>query len=155
MRVLYFDLDGTVVTGFGGAAKALLAEGGFERAVRAAGCSRLVCVGNAVAILQSLARMGQDHDEIRTVFRLCQGAFVDEAWLRSVLELIPIDPRRRVEGIDRGLDWLYVDDLAEQYCSDAGAEELFLEQRGGRILGCDPEGDGRDVLAWLEEWRVA
>ncbi|HBP23668.1 MAG TPA: hypothetical protein DEA08_38560 [Planctomycetes bacterium] len=155
MRTLYFDLDGTVVTGFGGVAKTLLAEGGFERAVRAAGCSRLVCVGNAVAIFQSLARMGQDHDGIGTVFRLCQGAFLDEAWLRSVLELTPIDPHRRVEGIDRGLDWLYVDDLAEQYCRDAGAEELFSAERGRRILRCDPEGDGQDVLAWLEEWKVA
>ncbi|MGE0712149.1 MAG: hypothetical protein AB7N76_29680 [Planctomycetota bacterium] len=149
MRTLYFDIDGTVVSSFGGEAKPLLAAGAFERAVRAAGCARLVCVGNVVAIYRALERIGAAPEPAKLIFDVCRGAFQDLDWLRGALALIE-DPAERARFVDTSGDWWWVDDLAELYCGQAGRGALFAAHAGTRILACSPYGDGRDVLDWLE-----
>jgi hypothetical protein len=74
--------------------------------------------------------------------------FKDEAWFRGVTEPVA-DPEDRVEHIDRSLDWWYVDDLAEHYCRQVGADELFAEHSSRRIFVPDPRGSGEGVLRWL------
>ncbi len=96
MRTLSFDIDGTLLRGSFGAPKALLAAGAFERAVRAAGFERLVCVGNVVAIVRTLER-AQPVDGQAMVLRVCQGVFEDEAWFRATTELVE-DPAARARA---------------------------------------------------------
>ena len=149
MRTLYFDIDGTLLLGSFGQPKPALAGGAFERAVRAAGVERLVCVGNVVEIVRQLERWGRGPpvDGLGVVLRVCQGVFEDEAWFRASTTLVA-DPARRALAIDPTTDWWWCDDLAAKYCDACGVPGL-LQGAGGRILVPVPDGDGTDVLGWL------
>ena len=148
-KTLYFDLDGTLIHMGFGAVKPCLAKGGFERAVQAAGFERLVCVANAVAIVHALEEMGKQPDGFEMIFQLCLGAIGDGAWFRRVTTLVA-EPRHRARFIDFAADWWWVDDLALRYLTLEGMPGLYAAHRGGRILAPDPNGDGRDVIEWLD-----
>lgn len=152
MKTLFFDLDGTVVLLEEGTVKPKLAGGAFERAVRRAGFERLVCVGNAVALIAHLEEMNVEADGHQMVFDLCLGAFEDRPWFTSACSWIA-DPNNRASAFPESEDWWYVDDLAERYLERAGKRALLDRHRGGRILVPDAGGDGQDVLDWLE--RIA
>ena len=86
MRTLYYDIDGTLLDH--SVPKPLLADGAFERLVRAAQFERLVCVGNVGLIIQALERAGLPQDGLGTVWRSCRGCFEDEAWFRAATTLV-------------------------------------------------------------------
>lgn len=148
MKTLYFDIDGTVLVEDADAVKDRLGNGALENAIQAAGFTQLVCVGNFAAIANTVREIHPDYDGIGVLFRLCRGAFEDEAWLRSKATLV-LDPGNRAAHIDPSGDWWYVDDLAEYYMRIAGKANLFREHVGGRICVANPSGDGSDVLEWL------
>lgn len=164
MRILYFDIDGTLVTPANTRAKAALAEGAFEQIVRRAGFRSLVCVGSAVSIAhflnqgqsqghslsksQSKSQSKSTTDGAGMIYGLCGGAFQDEAWFRSVLRLVP-EPEHRGLAIQLQADWYYLDDLARYYLEKDGLGRVFTRYQGSRILAPTPEGDGRDVMTWL------
>ena len=120
-RTLYFDLDGTLIHMGFGSVKPRLAGAAFERAVRAAGFERLVCVANAVSIVHALEELGREADGVGMIHRLTFGAVSDEAWFRRVTTLVP-DPRHRARFIDRTIDWWWVDDLAARYLALEGMD---------------------------------
>lgn len=148
MKTLYFDIDGTLLVDGAGTVKSLLGNGNFEDAVRRAGFTSLVCVGNFADIARIAKQILPDYDEIGALHRLCLGAFQDEAWLRSRTSLVE-DAANRAAGIDPSRDWWYVDDLAAHYMRLAGRQDLFEAHLGGRICVPGPHGDGGDVLEWL------
>jgi hypothetical protein len=148
MRILYFDIDGTLVTPANSQAKPALADGAFEQAVRHAGFTALVCVGSAVSIAHYLEQKESRQDGAGMIFGLCGGAFQDEDWFRSVLHLVA-KPEHRALAIQLQADWYYLDDLARYYLEKDGLGEVFTDYRGSRILAPAPEGDGRDVMEWL------
>jgi hypothetical protein len=150
LRTLYFDLDGTLITNSFGCVKTRLAGGAFERAVRSAKIERLVCVGNAVAIVRALDEIGRAPDALGMIFDLSLGAFEDPAWFRAVTGLIA-DPRRRAAHIEFSGDWWYVDDLARHYLEIEGRSEMLSVHEGTRIFVPSEDGDGADVLGWLED----
>jgi hypothetical protein len=153
MRTLYFDIDGTLLLGSFGAPKPALADGAFERLVRAAGFERLVCVGNVVQIVRTLEKSAPV-DGLGMVLRVCQGVFEDARWFRRVITLID-DPEERARTVveSGGADWFWIDDLAEHYCAQAALGAAYLEHAGTRILAPTPEGDGRDLAEWLSALR--
>jgi hypothetical protein len=148
VKILYFDISGTLVDD-GGRAKPALADGAFERAVRAAGVERLVCVSSLLTIVEARRMAGQDIDPHGFILGQCGGVFSDEAWFRGTV-LMETVPRRRVEAIDESLDWYYVDDYAREYLEHAGRYDLEREEIGRRVLVTPADSDGRDVLDWLE-----
>ena len=149
MRTLFFDLDGTVVALEEGTVKPRLAGGAFERAIRRAGFDRLVCVGSAVALIAYVEELKMRPDGHQMIFDLCFGAFEDKSWFMSVCSWIA-EPRARGSAIDDVGDWWYVDDLAQRYLEQAGKRSLFERHKGGRILVPGANGNGQDVLDWLE-----
>jgi hypothetical protein len=150
MKLLYFDMDGTLVDLMTSEIKSKLANGAFENAVRAAGFERLVFVGNAIEILNFHE---QRHDGHEIILGLGRGACTDEAWFRRTCSWID-KPGERAAAIDLEQDWWYVDDLAESYLTDAGREAIFKVEIGHRVLVPAPRGDGGDVLDWLESSMV-
>ena len=148
MRVLYFDIDGTVLFSEREGVKPALADGQLQRAVSRAGIERLVCVGNFTKVVKILESAGIDYDGVGIVFSLCNGAFEDEKWFRDTTTLID-DPDKRVSQINQEEDWYYVDDLALHYCEVTGNEELYDANVGERLFVPEPMGDGRDILNWL------
>jgi hypothetical protein len=145
-RVLYFDIDGTLVRPTFGPAKRALAGGRFERLVREAGFDRLVCVSDAVllsrAVIEHCGCGGEVHP---AVYRFCNGTFSDRKWFRHNVDLVQ-DPTRRASEIDFDTDWYYVDDHAYKHLALAGLDHVGA---WGRTLSCDPHAEGHDIVAWL------
>lgn len=150
MKTLYFDIDGTILLNDKNEVKADLGSGRFEAAVRKAGFSSLVCVGNFCAIANGVKELSVEYDELGVLFELCGGAFQDETWLRNNTVLIN-DPRNRADFIDYSSDWWYADDLARYYMEIVGKANIYQENIGGRIYVPSPNGDGKDLLEWLEK----
>jgi hypothetical protein len=147
-RVLYFDIDGTLVRLGNGEPKPALVGGRFEAAVRRAGIEDLVCVGGFVEIVQYVRATNPEFDGVGAFLRLCPDVIRDEAWFRSVVRLVQDPPNRAAEiALDR--DWYYADDLAESYLRKASLEHVFTQEQGRRILVPEPDGDGEDLLRWL------
>jgi len=143
-RVLYFDIDGTVVHETFGACKEALADGRLEHLIRAAGFERLVCVSDAVSIARLLPSNAHD-----TVFEFCRGAFEDRAWFREHVRLVP-DPVQRARYLDTNDDWYFMDDYAYTYLRKA--ERSRLAFRGAikrRVLRAQSRSDGSEVDSWL------
>jgi hypothetical protein len=95
-----------------------------------------------------------EYDSTGVIFDVCRGAFVDEAWFRSRMDLVA-DPTNRARHIDFSSDWWYVDDLAQHYMELAGLGMEFMSHQGRRICAPDPHGDGLDMLEWLNERVVS
>jgi hypothetical protein len=148
MKTLYFDIDGTVLREGTSEVKPWLGAGALERAVRAMGFERLVCVGNLVAVLRLVHGTEVETEASDRIFDYVDGAFTDRAWFRRHLALVP-DPDERVAAIDPTLDWWYMDDRAELYYEREGRLDLYRKHLSGRILVPEPDGDGADVLAWI------
>lgn len=147
-RILYFDLDGTIVHGDLGHVKPELADGRLEDEIRRVGFERLVCVANVCTIITTLVEMGRDVDGQEMIFRLCQGAFRDEGWFRSSTVLIP-DGSRRARYIDFSGDWWWMDDRAPYFLDREGMAP-DPEERARRLMVPQPDGDGSDVIRWLK-----
>lgn len=148
MRILYFDIDGTLLTDRDGKPKRRLAGGALESAVRSRGFDRLICVGSIVDVLE--ATMGADRGgrDLDTVFRACGGVFENEEWFRENVVLVR-DSRFRASEVKQDQDWWFADDLAERYFHEAGLRDLFDAERGRRIVIPEPNGDGSNLLRWL------
>jgi len=151
-RILYFDVDGTLLVQSTSEPKPSLAAGRFESAVRSAKFDALVCVGNFVAIAHTMHESDAQYDRLGAIFALSQGVFRDETWFRAVTRLAQ-DPKHRALEIDLASDWWYVDDCAREFMTFAGLADVYAQESGQRICVPAPDGDGADVMAWLE--RVA
>jgi len=145
MRKLYFDIDGTVLAPDTGIAKAALANGRFEIAVRRAEFDEIVCVGNFVGSIRTVWTVKPEYDGMGALFALCRGVFQDEAWFRSHVRLVQ-NPKGRAAEIDQTVDWWYVDDEAERYFTQGDRSDLLHEYAGTRICIPSPRGDGADIL---------
>jgi hypothetical protein len=148
MKTLYFDINGTIVHEY--KCKPALVNGRFEEAILQAGFRRLVCMSNALSIVQLSEEMGQDPDYLDAIFDLCWGAFRDRAWFREVTTLVS-HPECRVRFIDFAGDWWYLDDLAKEYLDREKSSNLFDEHYGKRILAPEPTSDGTEILRWLRD----
>ena len=152
MRRLYFDVDGTVLRLYTNSAKTALAEGALGRAIRDAGFEEIVCVGKYVEIVRAMTALVEGFDALGAILDVCAGVFADEEWFRAHARLVE-NPDQRAAEVDLASDWWYVDDLAEKYFMSAGRAEIYREHLGSRIFSPSPEGEGQDVLDWLDKLK--
>jgi hypothetical protein len=148
MRILYFDLDGTILSSKDGEVKQELRNGALENAIRRAKIAHLVCVGNIGIVASAVEELGHNYDAIEIVFRLCNGAFKDINWFRDVTTMVS-DPENRAEFINLSSDWWYMDDLAEIYLKKADLLETLMKTDHCRVYIPNPSGSGAGVLDWL------
>ena len=149
MRRMYFDIDGSLLVGDTGEPKAALADGEFERAVRRSGVQQLICVGNFVDAGRAAKEVNPHYDIHAAIFAICGGAFSDEDWFRANTALTR-DSFYRAAEVDLNTDWWYLDDLAEYYFKIAYREDIFEANAGVRIFVPTAEGDGKDVMDWID-----
>ena len=149
MRLLYFDIDGTLLIGDTGEPKAALAHGAFEMAIRQKGFNELICIGNYVDVIRSIEEIDTSYDGMSELFRVCAGVFTNEDWFRTITSLVK-DSLYRAKEINYNEDWWYLDDLAEYHFGIAGLKKVFEANRGRRIMIPSPNGDGKDILDWIE-----
>jgi hypothetical protein len=147
-KILYFDVDGTILPRNSSRAKSCLAGGLLESALREAGFTAMVCVGNYASIAHMTASIDPGYDSLGTLFRMLSTAFTDEGWFRSVTSLV-VDAGRRAEHIPFEGDWWYVDDYAPDYLDTAGKSHLLSGDLAHRICIPAPNGDGSDIIDWI------
>lgn len=148
VKILYFDIDGTVLRNDAPSAKPALGNGRFEELISRAGFDRVVCVGNMITVTRYLAEVDPDADPAEIVFRYLDGAFVDiEAFRARVV--YSEDPEHRARHIDYAADWWYVDDMAAYYLELECLGDVLRAESGRRVFIPRPDGDGSGVAAWL------
>lgn len=154
-RVLYFDIDGTIVHQTFGPPKAAFANGGFEALLREGELDRIVCVSDAVSMGRALEAAGQISSVGRYVFKQCRGAFRDWRWFARNIEFVS-DPSNRARDIDVASDWLLIDDWADRYLMRGRSRALLRSaRRGQRVFRPEPDSDGWELRAWLRERLAA
>lgn len=148
-RILYFDINGTIVLGDSNTPKPKLAHGGLEAALKSAGVDQVVCVSSIAVFILQAVELGRERDPIGALFKACSGTFLDLDWFREHV-IIPEKPSPRVACIDETQDWWYMDDAAEYYCGQAKRYDLYNAWEGSRILVPSPLSDGSEALKWIQ-----
>ena len=160
-RILYWDIDGTIIDqSIDEAVKPALADGELQSRIEAAGFDRTVCIsGRATMARDALFRpyeiakgMSPEQERLclRSVWEIVRDAFPSFERF-SQLTRLRYENDNRGEAIDLTADWYYVDDLADHFFVNAYGTSSFEEHLGARILMCDPEGDGSDIIDWLRD----
>ena len=148
-KLLYFDIDKTILDGSTKAVKKNLQNGQLEIKIREIKFDKIFCVGDVNNIFNGLEEMGQHVDSVEIIYTLCFDAFVDFEWFMNNVYCTK-DPEKRIKQIQFTEDWWYMDSLAEKYLKKSGKNEILNKQEGKRILIPRPEGDGQDILNWFD-----
>jgi hypothetical protein len=148
-KLLYFDIDGTILDGTTKAVKRNLQNGKLEIKIREANFDKIFCLGNVNEVFNGLEEMGQHVDTVEIVYTLCFDAFTDFEWFMNNACCIK-DPERRIEQIQLDEDWWYMDVLAEKYLKKSGTKKSLEQHHGNRIFIPDSQGDGQDIINWID-----
>lgn len=148
MKILYFDIDGVLIS-YDDELRPLLSNGQFEKRIKQLQFDKLVCVSGWSDIFNSGLTKRSETEKKAFVHEILNQIFPDREWFLNKLELA-YDTDHRCKHIDLATNWFYVDDWADKFFSEHFGETLYLQQLGNRILLADPHGDGRDILEWLD-----
>ena len=147
-KLLYFDIDGTILDGTTKAVKKSLQNGQLEITIREANFDKIFCVGNVNEIFKGLEEMGQHVDNIEIVYTLCFDAFTDFEWFMNNA-CCTKNPDRRIEQIQYNEDWWYMDVFAEKYVNKSEIRKTIEQHRDKRIFVPNAQGDGQDIINWI------
>ena len=151
-RVLYWDIDGTILNYVPEETKPLLAGGTFQQLLDRKGFDQLICVSGWTSLVldcSSVRGVLSDFEQKEAIREYVQEAFPDcESFHAKVILAADNDDRGR--NIDLRLDWWYVDDWAQEFFEKEHGRELYACFAGRRILMCDPNSDGSDIVEWIE-----
>jgi hypothetical protein len=147
-KLLYFDIDGTILDSSTKAVKRNLQNGQLELKIREAHFDKIYCVGNVNEIFKGLEEMGQQVDSVEIIYTLCFDAFTDFDWfMKNVCCAKQSD--QRIKEIQFNEDWWYMDVLAERYLDTDESIGVLKQHLGARIFIPKPEGDGEDIINWF------
>jgi hypothetical protein len=148
-KLLYFDIDKTILAGSTRAVKKNLQNGQLELKIKENNFDKIFCVGNVNKIFNGLEEMGQHVESVEIIYTLCFDAFTDFEWFLSNV-CCTKESEHRIKQIQFTQDWWYMDSLADKYFKKVGKNEILNRQEGKRILIPTPEGDGQDILNWFD-----
>lgn len=148
MRILYFDIDGTLLD-LDGSPKAALVNGALEARLKRLEFASLVCVSGWVDCFSLDVRHLSPAEQRLCLHRLLASIFPDKSWFLPRL-LLGSDTDNRCRDMDFKSDWYYVDDLARRFFTAEFGVAEYHANNGLRILQVDPYGDGNDILSWLD-----
>jgi len=146
-RVLYFDIDGTLLD-YEDRPKSALLGGRLQRALMHAGFTKFVCVSGWADLFASPALRLPPEERKRAICKMLK-EMLDADFLEDRLRLA-VETDNRCHSIDVNQDFYYIDDWADEYTIKQFGENFYNAHYGKRILRVDPYGDGTDILDWLE-----
>lgn len=149
-KLLYFDIDGTILDGSTKAVKENLKNGQLEIKIKKCHFDKIFCVGSVNDIFKDLENMGQHVDNTEIVYTLCFDAFTDYDWFVSSIHCLK-DSDQQIYPIEFDGDWWYMDCRADNLLKKIGKYGIFTQQVGKRILIPNPTGDGQDIISWLDD----
>jgi len=148
-KLLYFDIDGTILDGSTKAVKSNLQNGQLELKIRENHFDKIYCIGNVNDIFKGLEKMGQHIDSVEIIYTLCFDAFTDFNWFMNNV-CCTQNPDLRIKQIQFMQDWWYMDVLAKRYFNSGETKKTLKEHLGTRILIPEPNGDGKDIINWFD-----
>lgn len=148
MRVLYFDIDGVLLS-YEDMQRPKLAGGVLQEKLKMLSFDRLVCVSGWSDLFNAGIFKQSEQEQKLAIHSLLNDLFTDEKWFIERL-LLAYDTDKRCKHIDLTEDWYYMDDWADKFFSECFGEELYKKNLGNRILLVNPHGDGEDILCWLD-----
>jgi len=152
-KILYFDIDGTFLD-YDDAPKTAFLNGQLEASLKKANFDYLACVSGWVDIFADKVMKLDSLEQRKTaMYQLLEPMFPDKNWFMEKLILIS-DTDARCTYMDLKTDWFYVDNWADKFFTEAHGEKLFKKHKGERVLLCDHQGDGSDILKWLNEKTI-
>lgn len=149
MRILYFDIDGVLLS-YDDNPKPLLIGNAFESKLKSMQFERLICLSgwsdimNAHVLNQSLEQQKEG------IYHMLKEIFPDKEWFISRL-VLAYDTDHRCKHIDLNENWFYIDDWADKFFGNIFGKEKYESELGKRILLVDPYGNGSDLLDWLDQ----
>jgi len=146
-RVLYFDIDGTLLD-YEDRPKPALLGGRLQRALMNAGFTKFVCVSGWSDLFTTPVLRLSPEDTKRAICKMLK-EMLDTDFLADRLRLA-VETDNRCCSIDVDEDFYYIDDWADEYAIKQFGENFYNAPYGKRILRVDPYGDGTDILDWLE-----
>lgn len=152
-KILYFDIDGTFLD-YDDVPKTAFLNGQLEASLKKANFDYLACVSGWVDIFADKVMKLDSLEQRKTaMYQLLEPMFPDKNWFIEKLILIS-DTDARCTYMDLKTDWFYVDNWADKFFTAAHGEKLFKKHKGDRVLLCDHQGDGSDILEWLNEKTI-
>jgi hypothetical protein len=152
-RIFYWDIDGCILNYAPETVKPRLADGQLQRLLERKGFARLVCVSGWTSLVLEAPfpwRALSEFEQKESIRQYVQEAFPDRDLFHARVVLAS-DNDHRGQHIDLQADWFYVDDWAREFFVAAHGESEYEKYTGTRILMCDPNSDGSDIVAWLED----
>ena len=146
-RVLYFDIDGTLLDNEDRPKSALLG-GRLQHTLMHAGFTKFVCVSGWSDLFASPVLRLSPEERKRAICKMLK-EMLDGDFLEDQLRLA-VETDNRCRSIDVNQDFYYIDDWADEYTIKQFGENFYNAHYGKRILRVDPYGDGTDILDWLE-----
>ena len=129
--------------------KLALLNGQLEKALKKANFDHLACVSGWVDIFaEEVMKLETLEKRKEALYELLKPLFPDKNWFLEKLVLIQ-DTDNRCSHIDLNIDWFYVDDWADKFFIEAQNKRHFQKEKDKRILLCDHQNDGSDILSWL------
>jgi len=148
-KLLYFDIDGTVLNSASKAVKSNLQNGKLELKIREAHFDKIYCMGNVNDIFNGLEEMGQHVDNVEIVYTLCFDAFTDFDWFINHVCCMK-NPDQKMNQIQYNEDWWYMDVSAKKFLKNGDSGPDLKQHLGTRILVPKAQGDGEDIITWIE-----
>lgn len=151
MRILYFDIDGVLLS-YDDEQRPALMNGQLQDRLKALNFDLLVCVSGWSDLFNSGFK--SERQQKQAIYNLLDQIFTDQQWFLSKLALV-YDTDARGQHIDLNSDWFYLDDWADKFFVETFGEKRYQQELGKRILPVDPHGDGGDILKWLDNIAVS
>ena len=149
MRILYFDIDGVLLS-YDDNLKPLLIGNAFESKLKSLHFEQLICLSGWSDIMNAHVLNQSPEQQKEGIYHMLKEIFPDKEWFMSRL-VLAYDTDHRCKHIDLNEHWFYIDDWADKFFSNIFGKELYESEFGKRILLVDPYGNGRDLLDWVEE----
>ena len=149
-KVLYFDIDGVFVDTLFEDKIALL-NGAFEDRLKKLAFDNYVCLSTWSTIVKTQLNPLSEAAQKEKIYNMVSGAIKDkEAFLQKLI-LKDQTEDLRCKHILMEEDWYYMDNQAKRYFTNVFGVSVYEEYLGTRILDVKTEGDGSDIVGWMDQ----
>jgi len=149
-KVLYFDIDGVFVDDLFEDKLALINRE-FEYRLKKLEFNDYVCLSTWSTIVKIQLIPLNEEEQKEKIYNMVSGVIKDKEEFIQKLILKNQTEELRCKHISMKDDWYYIDNQAKRYFTNVFDVSIYEEYLGTRILNVETEGDGSDIIHWLDK----